>query len=346
MNTRWDRSIFDHCYNWERGSGPAADVRLPRHPARSVGTRPGGSTASTTPSLPSPDSNSGNLPAGYGLHKYNWSLYHHENPMFGHFGHGFGVWFTPLGGVTDETLCAFYGVGPQHQDLAIHQDALILNYFSRNHYGEPAYPIPAGYRRLYGPWLTFFTTGDPDEPDAMIAQARARRPAPRSPRTAPAIAWVSDPLYPSPGRADHRHRPRPAHRRPTCGELPCDPVARRPVADVFPIAEPTYFVRTDADGRFTCPASRPPGSRAPPSPARTPSTSSARRRLGHRPLHPDRRRRRGAATRISATSPGHRPRHGTFLWQIGTVRPHRRRVRAGRALSPARPSPASTKSRR
>jgi rhamnogalacturonan endolyase len=49
--------------------------------------------------------------------------------------------------------------GPQHQDLAIHQDALILNYFSRNHYGEPAYPLAAGYRRLYGLWLTFFTVG-------------------------------------------------------------------------------------------------------------------------------------------------------------------------------------------
>jgi rhamnogalacturonan endolyase len=65
-----------------------------------------------SPSLPSPDSNSGNLPPGEAYSKYEWSLYHHENPMFGHFGHGLGVWFTPLGGVTDDTLCAFYGADP------------------------------------------------------------------------------------------------------------------------------------------------------------------------------------------------------------------------------------------
>jgi rhamnogalacturonan endolyase len=29
-------------------------------------------------SLPSPDSNGGNLPAGYVYTKYDWSLYHHE----------------------------------------------------------------------------------------------------------------------------------------------------------------------------------------------------------------------------------------------------------------------------
>ena len=49
--------------------------------------------------------------------------------------------------------------------------ALTVNYFGRNHYGEPAYSLPAGYKRLYGPWLTFFTVGDPGRPDAMIAKA-------------------------------------------------------------------------------------------------------------------------------------------------------------------------------
>jgi len=71
-----------------------------------------------------------------------------KNPMFGHYGHGFGVWLTPLGGVTDQTLCAFYGVGPNHQDLAIHQDALILNYFGANHYGLPGY---SPHQRLQAP---------------------------------------------------------------------------------------------------------------------------------------------------------------------------------------------------
>lgn len=58
-----------------------------------------------------------------------------ENPFFGHYGidsktgWSFAGLFTPLGGVTHKTSAAFYGVGPNHQDLAIHQDALILNYF-------------------------------------------------------------------------------------------------------------------------------------------------------------------------------------------------------------------------
>ncbi|MGB8384246.1 MAG: hypothetical protein WCG47_23895, partial [Dermatophilaceae bacterium] len=105
------------------------------------------------------------------------------------------MWFTALGGVTDDTLCAFYGAGPQHQDLAIHQDALILNYFGRNHYGEPAYALPAGYRRLYGPWLTFFTVGDPHEESAMIARA-ARIARDEIEENRSGADWVRDPLYP------------------------------------------------------------------------------------------------------------------------------------------------------
>jgi rhamnogalacturonan endolyase len=39
MNTRWDRSLLDHAYNWERGAGcgPAAHLRLPGHPAKPPG---------------------------------------------------------------------------------------------------------------------------------------------------------------------------------------------------------------------------------------------------------------------------------------------------------------------
>jgi rhamnogalacturonan endolyase len=112
-----------------------------------------------SPSLPSPDSNSGNLPPGEAYSKYEWSLYHHENPMF----RTLRAWHRRL--VHPARRChrrhpvRLLRCGPQHQDLAIHQDALILNYFSRNHYGEPAYPLAAGYRRLYGLWLTFFTVG-------------------------------------------------------------------------------------------------------------------------------------------------------------------------------------------
>ena len=149
--------------------------------------------------LGSADSNAGNLPAGYTYTKYNWSLYHHENPMFGHYGHGFGAWVTPLGGVTDKTLAAFYGVGPNHQDLAIHQDALILNYFGANHYGLPSYSLASGYKRLYGPWFTYVTTGDPNNPNAMIVQA-ANIAEEEIAENRAGSDWISDPLYPTPAQ--------------------------------------------------------------------------------------------------------------------------------------------------
>ena len=250
MNTRWDRSILDHAYNWERGAGqqPTYAYLATQQSVQDETWRVDGVN---NPALPSPDSNSGNLPPGEVYSKYEWSLYHHENPMFGHFGHGFGAWFTALGGVTDDTLCAFYGAGPQHQDLAIHQDALILNYFGRNHYGEPAYAIPAGYRRLYGPWLTFFTVADPDEPDAMIDHAARTARAEIAEHRAGAD-WVRDPLYPTPAeRTSVTGRVRLTDGRPAANFHVI--LSTQTSADVFPVAEPTYFVTTDQDGRFQLP---------------------------------------------------------------------------------------------
>ncbi|MCU1572679.1 MAG: hypothetical protein JWO93_761, partial [Micrococcaceae bacterium] len=263
MNTRWDRSLLDHAYNWERGAGqqPTYAYLATQQSLQDETWRVDGVN---NPSLPSPDSNSGNLPAGSVYSKYDWSLYHHENPMFGHFGHGFGAWFTPLGGVTDDTLCAYYGTGPQHQDLAIHQDALILNYFARNHYGEPGYPVTAGYRRLYGPWLTFFTVADPDEPDALIAQAGRTAQAEIAEHKAGA-PWMADPLYPSPAnRTTVSGRVKLTDGRPA-GNFHVI-LSTEDSDNVFPIAEPTYFVRTDADGRFELPGIPPawtPGNSTP-----------------------------------------------------------------------------------
>jgi rhamnogalacturonan endolyase len=266
MNTRWDRGILDHAFNWERGSGqqPTYAYLLTQ---RQVQDETWLVNGVNDPALPSPHSNSGNLPAGTVYTKYNWSLYHHENPMFGHHGHGFGVWFTALGGVTDRTLGAFYGVGPNHQDLAIHQDALILNYFGANHYGLPSYPLQPGYRRLYGPWLTHVSVGDPDDDDgagALIAGgaavARAEIEANRR-----GAAWVDDPLHPPPGERTTVHgRLRIGDGRPAGGAWVV--LSTQAVTDVYAIHEPTYFVRTDADGHFTLPGIPPawlPGTTTP-----------------------------------------------------------------------------------
>lgn len=250
MNTRWDRAVFDHAFNWERGKGQqptyaylATQQNLSDETWQVDGVN--------NPDLPSPESNAGGLKPGEVYTKYNWSLYHYENPMFGHYGHGFGVWFTPLNGVSDRTLAGFYGVGPQRQDLAIHQDALILNYFSPNHYGLPGYQLPTGYRRLYGPWFTFITVGDPDDPDAMIADAAHTAEREISENRA-GSSWVDDALYPKPtARTTVSGRIRLADGRSAAGLWAL--LSTQDVDDVYTIHEPTYFVRTGSDGSFTIP---------------------------------------------------------------------------------------------
>jgi rhamnogalacturonan endolyase len=250
MNTRWDRGIFDHAYNWERGKGQqptyaycATQQNLQDETWRVDGIN--------NQSLPSPESNSGNLPPGSVYTKYNWSLYHYQNPMFGHYGKGFGTWFTPLGGVTDETLCAFYGVGPNRQDLAIHQDALILNYFGPNHYGLPGYRLTTGYQRLYGPWYSYITVGDPTNPDAMIAEA-AHIARSEIAENRPGSTWIADPLYPKPNaRSTVSGRLRLTDGRPASNFWAL--LSTQDVDDVYTIHEPTYFVKTDEDGNFTLP---------------------------------------------------------------------------------------------
>jgi rhamnogalacturonan endolyase len=261
MNARWDRAILNHAYNWERGGG-----QQPTYAYLALQQQVGDETwrvdGVNNPNLPSPDDNSGNLPAGYVYSKYNWSLYHHENPMFGHYGHGFGAWLTPLGGVTGDTLCAFYGVGPNHQDLAIHQDALILNYFGANHYGLPAYQLPSGYRRLYGPWYTHVSVGGSD--DEVIANAAAAAQAEIA-ENREGASWIVDGLYPAPrARSRVTGTLRLADGRPADGFYVL--LSTQTASDVYAIHEPTYWVKTAADGSFSLPGVPPawaPGTTTP-----------------------------------------------------------------------------------
>lgn len=133
LNTRWDRCLLNRPFQFERGN----DTQQPTYAYLDTQVKVQDETwrvdGVNNAALPCPDDNAGGLPAGYTYTKYDWSLYHHENPFFGHYGHGAGAWFTPLGGITGATSAANYGVGPNHQDLAIHQDGIILNYMGANH---------------------------------------------------------------------------------------------------------------------------------------------------------------------------------------------------------------------
>lgn len=250
MNTRWDRSILDHCYNWERGKG-----QQPTYAYLALQERVGDETwrvdGVNNPDLPSPANNAGGTKPGDVYTKYDWSLYHYQNPMFGHYGNGFGVWFTPLSGVSDQTLAGFYGVGPQRQDLAIHQDALILNYFSPNHYGVPSYNLAAGYQRLYGPWFNYVTVGDPRHPDEVIDEA-ARVAQQEIEENRAGSTWVSDPLYPAPKqRTTVTGRIRIADGRPAADLWVL--LSTQDTDNVYSIHEATHFVRTDENGSFSIP---------------------------------------------------------------------------------------------
>ena len=253
MNARFDRGVLDHAYSDERGAG-----QQPTYAYLALMPKLQDETwvvnGSNAPGLPFPDSNGGNLPAGYVYTKYEWSLYHADNVLFGHFGHGRGAFHVELSGVTgNATSTASYGIGPMHQDLAIHQDALILNYFSPNHYSTTGFSVEANYSRLYGPWLTLFASGDPADPAAMLAAARATARAEINASLA-GLDWMQHPLYAP-----------PAQRSTVVGFLELDtgrsfspyyvvltPNARGET-DPYRVREPTYWAVCDANSKFVIP---------------------------------------------------------------------------------------------
>ena len=252
MNARFDRGVLDFAYSDERGAGQQPTYAyLSLMPKLQDETwRVNGSNA---PGLPFPESNGGNLPAGYAYTKYNWALYHAENVLFGHFGHGRGAFHVPLSGATGKTSTASFGIGPRHQDLAIHQDALILAYFSPNHFSTTGFAIEQGYSRLYGPWLTLFASGDPADPAAMIAAARATAQAEIN-ASLPGLAWMQHRLYAS-----------PANRSTVVGFLEMNTgrsfsplfVVLTPdthgATDVYRLRESTYWTVCDLNGKFSIP---------------------------------------------------------------------------------------------
>ena len=263
-NTRWDRCTLNYAFNHERPPS-----QQPTYPYLYTQVKIQDETwlvdAKNDPTLPCPKDNAGNadgnLPKGSIYTKYDWSLYHHENPFFGHFGVDeasnklLGIWLTPLGGVTNSTSAATYGVGPQHQDLAIHQDALILNYFGANHYGLPAFPVPKGYTRFYGPFLHHSTVGDASDPAAFFAAAAATAAAEI------ALANVLHPAVSHPWYATSRSNVTGtvaiSDGRSAANLWAILSVQR--ATDIYVVHEATRFVLTDADGAFAI-TGVPPGS--------------------------------------------------------------------------------------
>jgi rhamnogalacturonan endolyase len=115
--------------------------------------------------------------------KYDYCLYYANTPMWGHYGHGFGVFFMP---VSVES----YAGGPLRQELAVHQDALILNYIGGGHFGGGGSATGRTGEKMHGPWFLYFNTGD--TPEAIIADAKK---VAAQQKTKWPYAWMDDPLY-------------------------------------------------------------------------------------------------------------------------------------------------------
>lgn len=124
------------------------------------------------------------LPDGSVYQKYDYVPYYAESPMWGHYGHGFGVFFIP-------TSLESYAGGPLRQELAVHQDALILNYIGGGHFGGGGAPTGRNGEKIHGPWYLYFNTGPSAE--AIIADAKKVAMAEKAKWP---YQWVDEPLYP------------------------------------------------------------------------------------------------------------------------------------------------------
>jgi rhamnogalacturonan endolyase len=218
---RLDRDIFDWAYVSERTG------HQPRY-AELVG-------------YPSVQDETWRMPDGSIYQKYDYSGYMAENPMWGHYGHGFGVWFMPVS-------TEYYAGGPLRQDLMVHQDALILNYFQGAHYGGGGSDNFENGRKLFGPWFTYINTGDNS---AMIADA-GKKAAVEQARWP--YRWMDEPLYPLEraevtGQLKVEGRGSPANAMVVLG---------KPGQEIYKQGgDFMFYGKADASGRFVLPHVRP-----------------------------------------------------------------------------------------
>jgi hypothetical protein len=173
---RFDMHILDHTWTPER-----LDQQISYTFLQSISDT--GNAGDETWRLPA--NNPVGLPAGTIYSKYDWCLYYAEAPMWGHLGHGFGAWFIP---VSTEA----YAGGPLRQDLAVHQDALILNYLGGGHLGSGGPASGRNGDKIHGPWYVYFNRGDSLQAivdDAMKTALAEQKKWP--------YQWMNDPLYPT-----------------------------------------------------------------------------------------------------------------------------------------------------
>jgi rhamnogalacturonan endolyase len=194
--------------------------------------------------------------------KYDYCAYYADTPMWGHYGHGFGVFFIP-------TTLESYAGGPLRQELMVHQDALILNYIGGGHFGGGGTAAGRNGAKIHGPWYLYFNTGD--TPEAIIADAK--KTAAEEKAKWP-YAWVDEPLFPQQrttvtGQLQLTHDRSAAFAYVILGQ-PTNILSMRRFSAEVPAGVPDrasvlytqagdyiYYAKADASGKFTLPAVRP-----------------------------------------------------------------------------------------
>jgi rhamnogalacturonan endolyase len=116
--------------------------------------------------------------------KYDYAGYFSENPAWGQYGHGFGFFVIPVS--TD-----YYPSGPLKQELLVHYDGIVLNYFTGAHFGTGNLTVPKNFKKFYGPFLVYINS---DKEDSSL-YADALKKAEEEQKKWP-YPWVSHELYP------------------------------------------------------------------------------------------------------------------------------------------------------
>jgi rhamnogalacturonan endolyase len=268
---RLDRDIFDWAYVSERTGHQPRYAELVRYP--------------------SVQDETWQMPDGSIYQKYDYSGYMAETPMWGHYGHGFGVWFMPVS-------TEYYAGGPLRQDLMVHQDALILNYFQGSHYGGGGSDNFKDGQKLFGPWFTYVNTGDNA---AMIADAKKKVTAEQAKWP---YRWMDEPLYPLDrtrvtGQLQVEGRGSPAYAMVVLG---------KPGQEIYKQGgDFMFYGKADASGRFSLPNVRPGTYALYAYATQGPITAQ---------LEKDGVEVHGVALNLGNIA-WPQPKYGTLLWQIG-----------------------------
>ncbi|ERL90544.1 rhamnogalacturonate lyase [Dendroctonus ponderosae] len=92
-------------------------------------------------------------PNGTYYSKYDYAAYIRQINYQGVYGNGFGAFVV-------SPSREYHGGGPLKQDLTVHQECLVANYFVSGHFGTPEVTAEPGWTHIYGPFLLYFPTGN------------------------------------------------------------------------------------------------------------------------------------------------------------------------------------------